>query len=124
MPLISNDVPSLSNWLKHVYDYSSGYCFETLAKSAVPALAKTGSVLDNAGALVTVATTANAAYILMDDLNDPDTALKTKVLVLARGPAKVAVGGLTFGADVDTDNEKAAVLAVLAAKGILADKQF
>jgi hypothetical protein len=124
MALISTDRGRVSNWLKHVYDYSSGYCFETLAKSAVPAGAVSGSVLDNAGALVTVATTANAAYVLVDDLNDPETAMKTRVLVLARGPAKVARQALTFGADVDTDAEKDAVLAVLAGKGILADKQF
>jgi hypothetical protein len=124
MALISTDTSRVSNWLKHVYDYSSGYCFETIAKSSVPALAKTGSVLIDTGALVTVATTDDATYILMDDLSDPETQLKTQVLVLARGPAKVAIGGLTFGADVDTDLEKAAVLAVLAAKGILADKQF
>ena len=124
MALISTDRARLSNWLKHVYDPSSGYCFETLAKSSVPANAVQGSVLTTAGALVTVATTSNTAYILMEDLNDPVTAMKTRVLVLARGPAKVAREALTFGADVDTDAEKDAVLAVLAGKGILADKQF
>ncbi len=124
MTIVATDRARVSNWLKHVYDYSSGYCFETLAKSAVPANAVTGSVLTTAGALVTVATTANAAYILVDDLNDPATQEKTKVLVLARGPAKVAREGLTFGADVDTGVEIDAVLAILAPKGILADKQF
>ena len=124
MTIVATDRARVSNWLKHVYDYSSGYCFETLAKSAVPANAVTGSVLTTAGALVTVATTANAAYILVDDLNDPATQEKTKVLVLARGPAKVAREGLTFGADVDTGAEIDAVLAILAPKGILADKQF
>lgn len=124
MTIVATDRARLSNWLKHVYDPSSGYCFETLAKSSVPANAVQGSVLTTAGALVTVDTTANTAYILMEDLNDPVTALKTSVLVLARGPAKVAREALTFGADVDTDAEKDAVLAVLAGKGILADKQF
>lgn len=124
MTIVATDRARLSNWLKHVYDPSSGYCFETLAKSSVPANAVQGSVLTTAGALVAVATTANAAYILMEDLNDPVTALKTTVLVLARGPAKVAAEALTFGADVDTTAEKNAVLAVLAGKGILADKQF
>ena len=124
MTIVATDRARLSNWLKHVYDPSSGYCFETLAKSSVPANAVQGSVLTTAGALVAVATTANAAYILMEDLNDPVTALKTGVLVLARGPAKVAAEALTFGADVDTTAEKNAVLAVLAGKGILADKQF
>lgn len=124
MTIVATDRARLSNWLKHVYDPSSGYCFETLAKSSVPANAVQGSVLTTAGALVAVATTANAAYILMEDLNDPTTALKTSVLVLARGPAKVAAEALTFGADVDTTAEKNAVLAVLAGKGILADKQF
>lgn len=124
MTIVATDRARLSNWLKHVYDPSSGYCFETLAKSSVPANAVQGSVLTTAGALVAVATTASAAYILMEDLNDPVTALKTTVLVLARGPAKVAAEALTFGADVDTTAEKNAVLAVLAGKGILADKQF
>ena len=124
MTIVATDRARLSNWLKHVYDPSSGYCFETLVKSAVPANAVQGSVLTTDGALVAVATTATAAYILMEDLNDPETALKTRVLVLARGPAKVAREALTFGADVDTDGEKDAVLAVLAGKGILADKQF
>lgn len=124
MTIVATDRARLSNWLKHVYDPSSGYCFETLAKSSVPANAVQGSVLTTDGALVTVLTTANTAYILMEDLNDPATALKTHVLVLARGPAKVARQALTFGADVATDAEKDAVLAVLAGKGILADKQF
>lgn len=124
MTIVATDRARLSNWLKHVEAPSSGYCFETLAKSAVPAGAVSGSVLDDDGALVLAATTADATYILMDDLNDPATALKTRVLVLARGPAKVAREALTFGADVDTDAEKDAVLAVLAGKGILADKQF
>ena len=124
MTIVATDRARVSNWLKHVYDYSSGYCFETIAKSSVPANAVSGSVLTTAGALVTVATTANTAYILVDDLNDPATQEKTKVLVLARGPAKVAREALTFGADVDTGAEIDAVLAVLAPKGILADKQF
>ena len=124
MTTVATSTPTLGNWLKHVYDYSSGYCFETIAKSSLPAGAKTGSVITAAGALVAVATTANAYGILVDDLGDTDMADNTKALVLVRGPAKVARQALTFGADVDTDAEKDAVLAVLAGKGIVADKQF
>lgn len=124
MTIVATDTARVSNWLKHVYDYSSGYCFETIAKSSVPAGAVSGSVLDDTGALVEVLTTANASYILVDDLNDPAVAENTEVLVLARGPAKVAREALTFGADIDTDAEIDAVLAVLAGKGIIADNQF
>lgn len=124
MTIVATDTARVSNWLKHVYDYSSGYCFETIAKSSVPAGAVSGSVLDDTGALVTVATTADASYVLVDDLNDPAVDENTEVLVLARGPAKVAREALTFGADVQDEAEIDAVLAILAGKGIVADKQF
>lgn len=120
----ATSVPSVGNWLKHVYDYSSGFCFETIAKSSLPVGAKSGSVITAAGALVTVATTANAWGILVDDLGDTNMSENTKALVLVRGPAKVASAALTFGADVDTDPEKAAVMAVLAGKNILDSEQF
>jgi len=124
MGTVASSIPTVGNWLKHVYDNASGYCFETIAKSSLPALAKSGSVIDATGALVTVANTANAWGILVDDLNDTATQEKTQCLVLVRGPAIVATAGLTFGADVDTDTEKDAVMAVLATKGIVAEKQF
>lgn len=124
MTTVATSIPTVGNWLKHVYDYSSGFCFETIAKSALPANTASGSVITAAGALVTVATTANAYGIVMDDLREERMAHNTRVLVLVRGPAKVAREGLTFGADVDTGAEIDAVLAVLAGKGIVADKQF
>ena len=36
MTIVATDRARLSNWLKHVYDPSSGYCFETLARVLSP----------------------------------------------------------------------------------------
>lgn len=124
MPVLSTDFPRLSNWLKHVYDYSSGYCFETIAKSSLAAGTKTGTVITAAGAVVAAASTADTWGIVVDDLNDARMAYNTQVLVLVRGPAKVAFEALTFNADINTDLEKTALKAKLATLGILADKQF
>lgn len=46
-----------------------------------------------------------------------------KVLVLARGPAIVADAGLSYGSSVNTADEKAALHAQLALKGILVAEQ-
>lgn len=52
------------------------------------------------------------------------TATDTKVLMLARGPAKVAKQQLIMGAGTDTAAEKLAVYNALAALGILAVEQI
>lgn len=125
MTVIATDTQRASNWLKHVYDPSSGYCFETLAKADIlPVDAKSGTVLDAAGDIIAAATLANATYILVDDLTSEETAHKTRVLVLARGPAKVAREALIFAADVDTAGEVDTAVAALLVKGITTDKQF
>jgi hypothetical protein len=60
----------------------------------------------------------NAAAIVLEDKSVPATT-DTEVLVLARGPAMVSKAALTFGASVDTDNERNAIYAALVAKGII-----
>lgn len=124
MAIIATDLPRVSNWLKHIYPESRGYVFETIAKSSLPAGTKTGTVITSAGAVVAAATTANAWGIVVDDLNDATSAFKTQILVLVRGPAKVAFEALTYNADIDTTVEKDALKAKLATLGILADEQF
>lgn len=124
MPVIATDLSQrLSNWLKYEYDPSSGVTREALAKSAITGGALySGSVLDATGAFVTGATAANATYILIDDLSRPSASQFTQVLVLARGPAKVADKALLFSGAM-TDAQKAAAFAALAAKNIFVVKQ-
>ncbi|WOZ57475.1 head decoration protein [Pseudomonas phage vB_PseuGesM_254] len=123
MGIIATDVQRIGNWLKHEYEPSSEYCREVVNVTIVKPRMTTGSVLDASGALVTKANIANAKYILMDDVDQNVPAGVSKRLVLARGPAKVAIEALVFAADV-LPADKAPALAALAALGILADKQI
>lgn len=106
------DVQRLSNWLFFEAHLGTGVTREVLDKSAVNATI-TGSVLDSTGKLVVAATLADATYILIDDLTRPAAAEYSKVLVLARGMAKVGKYALVFGADVTTDVQKETAFAKL-----------
>lgn len=121
MTLIATDVLRLSSVLAHEYEPAMGYCREVVDVTVVAGM-KAGAVLDNAGALVTVVTTANTAYVLIDE-RVKDLAPGThKLLVLARGPVILKDYGLSYGADVDTAGEKDAVHAALKAKGMIVEK--
>lgn len=117
------DVQRLSNWLVYEEEAGSGVTREVLLKSAVNATI-TGSVLDSTGALVVAATLADATYILIDDLTRPSAAEYSRVLVLARGHAKVGKAKLVFGSDVTTDVQKKTALDKLALKNIFAVDQI
>lgn len=123
MATYASDVQRLSNWLKYEEEAGSGTTREVLAKSATNATL-TGSVLDSTGQLVVAATLADATYILIDDLTRPAAAEYTKVLVLARGKAKVGKRALVFGADVTTDGQKATAFTKLATLQIFAVDQL
>lgn len=123
MATYASDVQRLSNWLKYEEEAGSGVTREVLAKSATNAT-KTGSVLDSTGQLVVAATLADATYILIDDLTRPAAAEYTKVLVLARGHAKVGRAALIFGADVTTDVQRKTATDKLALKNIFAVDQL
>jgi len=84
---------------------------------------KVGAVLDTSGVLVTVANTANTHAVLVDDTVYDKAPGVHKMLVLWNGYALLADQALQYGADVDTDNEKNAVKAVLKAKNILTIEQ-
>lgn len=117
------DVQRLSNWLVYEEEAGSGVTREVLLKSAVNAT-KTGSVLDSTGALVVAATLADATYILIDDLTRPSAAEYPRVLVLARGHAKVGRAALIFGSDVTTDVQRKTATDKLALKNIFAVDQL
>lgn len=123
MATYASDVQRLSNWLKYEEEAGSGTTREVLAKSATNATL-TGSVLDSTGQLVVAATLADATYILIDDLTRPAAAEYTKVLVLARGKAKVGKRALVFGSDVTTDIQKATAFTKLATLQIFAVDQI
>lgn len=125
MTVLASDVQRLSNWLKYEYDPASGVTREVLDYADVePTATITGSVLDSTGALVVAATLADATYILIDDLTRPQAAEYSKVLVLARGYAKVGKDALIFGSDVTTDMQKQTAFTALAAKNIFAVDQI
>lgn len=121
MTLIATDIPRLSSVIAHEYEPAMGYCREVVNVTVVSGM-KIGAVLDNAGALVTVATTANTSYVLIDERVKDLAPGVHKLLVLARGPVILKDAGLSYGADVDTTAEKDAVAAILKGKGLIVEK--
>lgn len=106
-----------------------GYCREVKSVTLTPT-SEIGDVLyDNSGnlALVDVANTANTEAVLVDttvyDKRPESGTANVDMAVLVRGSAIVADSGLNYAADVDTQNEKDAVNAVLEGLGILVRKQ-
>lgn len=121
MPVIAVEGARLSAVIAHEYEPAVAYCRDVIDVTVVAGM-KIGAVLNNVGALVTVATTANASFVLIDE-RVKDLAPGThKLLVLARGPVILKDYALTYAADVDTDVEKAAVHAALKAKGLIVEK--
>lgn len=123
MTLIATDTQRLSNVIAHEYEPSVAYCRDVVSVTVVSGM-KIGAVLDSSGVLVTVANTANAAYVLIDEsVNEKAlTPGSYNLLVLSRGPVILKDLGLSYGADVDTAPEKAAVNAVLKTKGLIVEK--
>lgn len=121
MTVIATDTHRLSGVIAHEYEPATGYCRDVVAVTVVSGM-KIGAVLNDVGALVTVATTANASYVLIDE-RVKDLAPGThNLLVLSRGPVILKDYNLTYGADVDTAPEKAAVHAALKAKGLIVEQ--
>ena len=121
MTVIATEGPRLSAIIAHEYEPAVAYCRDVVAVTVVTGM-KIGAVLNGAGALVTVATTATASYVLIDE-RVKDLAPGThNLLVLSRGPVILKDYMLTYGTDVDTAPEKAAVNAVLKTKGLIVEK--
>lgn len=121
MTLIATDIQRLSSVIAHEYEPAMGYCREVVDVTVVAGM-KLGAVLDASGALVTAANTANTAYVLIDERVKDLAPGVHKLLVLARGPVILKDFNLSYAADVDTAEEKAAVNAVLKAKGMIVEK--
>jgi hypothetical protein len=135
MPVIATDTTRFSAVVKHEYEPSIGTTREMAVVNDAAATWKVGAVVGKVtatGKYKLVEATAvdgsqNAAGVYIADAlgNSGDVAIPAntdaKVLILARGPARVAKDLLTFGATVDTQPEKDALYAQLAALGITCD---
>jgi len=130
MPKISSSGISLGDVVKHEYGKEWGYCRETVTVTLTPT-SKIGDVLSaTAGgvySLVTVATTATTAGVLVDpnvlNLRPSSGTVNVQAAVLVDGPAVIGDDLVNYGADVDTNAEKLAVLARLRLLRIKARKQ-
>ena len=134
MTVIATRPITLGEVIKDEYDPSSGITREvvtvnlasatTLTAGAVLAkVTATGKyVVQDASLAAGAGLEAAGVFMGKDELTpvlDVAATTDTKVLMLARGPAKVVKSKLTFGAGTDTDAEKQAVYDALAAKGIV-----
>jgi hypothetical protein len=138
MAVVATEGQRFGNLVKAEYDPASGYCREvvtvnlaagaTLAAGTVLAkVTATGKYLVQDASLASGAGLEAAGVLIGTDENNLGAVCATttdkKVLMLARGPARVAKELLVMGAGTDTNAEKLAVYDALAAKGIVADTQ-
>lgn len=121
MTIIAQEGARLSAVIAHEYEPAVAYCRDVVSVTVVSGM-KIGAVLTDAGALVAVATTDDAAYVLIDERVKDLAPGAHNLLVLSRGPVILKDSGLSYAADVDTAPEKAAIAAVLKAKGLIVEK--
>lgn len=128
MTLIARDNPRLSNMLKRELWAEQGYCRLAVTVNEASAIDyKIGQVLGKVTADgkyvqyddAAVDGSETAAAVVLQDISIP-AATDTTVLVLVKGPAIVADGGLVFKSGVD----EAAAKAQLEALGINVDTQI
>lgn len=132
MALIGTENLRYSNVVKFELAPELAFCREQVTANEASAKSYVvGTVLGKVTATgkfkVSVATATDgsevAAAVVVED-KAVAAATDTKVLALVRGPAIVGKAGLVLDATIDTQAEKDAVYAALAAKGILANDQF
>lgn len=139
MAVILTRAETIGNVVKWLAHPAQDYHFETvtvnLAAGATLALGTvlakvnaTGKYLVQDASLASGAGLEASAILIGTDANNFGATFATttdkKVLVLKRGPAKVAKGQLIMGAGTDTQAEKDAVYASLEALGILVSDQI
>ena len=134
MAVIGTRGETFSQVFQDEYNPSSGITREvvtvnlsagaTLVQGTVLAkVTATGKYLVQSAALAAGAGLEAAGVLIGADELTPSvvcaTTTDTKVLMLARGPAKVVVGKLVMAAATDTEAKKLAVYDALAAQGIV-----
>lgn len=132
MTLIASENPRLTNWLKREFWAEQGFCrLAVTANEASETTYKSGTVLGKVTAdgkyKVSVETAVDgsetAAAVVIEEVTVP-AATDTTVLVLVKGPAIVADGGLILDASYNDDVKKQAAYDALEAKDINVDKQI
>lgn len=125
MAILATENNRWSNTVKQELWPESAYCREVITINDAAATLKIGAVLGKVtvgGKYKLVEATAAdgsevAAAVLLEDVTVAASTDK-KVLALVRGPAAVSFNALSYGASVDTANEKLALRGQLEAKGI------
>ena len=126
MSILATDTKRLSNLLKAELWSELGYCREVVTVNE--AAAKTyavgtvlGKVTSGGKYKIAVETATDgsedAAAIVLEDKAIAATT-DTKLVVLVKGPASIAKGGLVLDATYDDATKKGVVYAALEAKGI------
>lgn len=134
MAIVATDTQRLSNLVKHLYEPSTGYCFEVVTVNE--AAAKTYDV----GTLLGTVTATGKSKICVQSASDGSQTVSgvvvgdvlgaahpfsvaastdTKVLVLVRGPAHLADTALAWDASFTTQTQKDTAFANLKAAGVL-----
>lgn len=134
MAIVATDTQRLSNLVKHLYEPSTGYCFEVVTVNE--AAAKTygvgtllGTVTATGKSKIAVETAVDGSKLVTgvvvgDVLGEahPFTVAAntdTKVLVLVRGPAHLSDAGIQWDASYDNQTKKDTAFATLKAAGVL-----
>ena len=134
MANVYTETQRIGNVVKDEYQPSTGFCREVVtvnlaagatltAGTVLAKVTATGKYVVQDSSLASGSGLESAGVLLGTDELHPyaviPTATDTKVLMLARGPAKVSKSALTFGAGTDTAGELAVEYARLAALGIV-----
>jgi len=134
MAVIATDTKRLSALIKHLYEPSTGYCFEVVTVNE--AAAKTydvgtllGTVTATGKSKIAVETAVDGSKVVTgvvvgDVLGEAHpfnvaATTDTKVLVLTRGPAHLADTALIWDATYDNQTKKDTAFATLKAAGVL-----
>lgn len=126
MPVIATETKRISNVLKSEYEAELAYCRlvvtvnEATAKTYVPGMVL-GKITVSGKYLTAVETASDgsktaAAIVLFEQAIPAST--DTKVVVLVKGPASVAKGGLILDATYNDNTKKGLVYTTLEGLGI------
>lgn len=135
MAVIATDSTRFSALVKHEYEPQLSYCRESVVINDAAGTLKVGAVLGKVTATgkyklvdpAAVDGSQEVAGLLIADVNGHSgdielaAATDTKAIVLVRGPAIVAGSALQYGAAVDLQSEKDAVVAKLKTLGIIVE---
>lgn len=126
MPVIATENKRISNVLKSEYEAELAYCRlvvtvnEATAKTYVPGMVL-GKITASGKYLTAVETAVDgsktaAAIVLFEQAIPAST--DTKVVVLVKGPASVAKGGLILDASYNDNTKKGVIYAAMETAGI------